>query len=724
MNITFSQMQITPQRLSAYNDLYGMNLGNGVLDQLLKDYTDMQAKYDVDRSGLKNFGYGHQIWYYTGVDAGKDKELKVCFYIGTNQNVSLFLISNRHPLFTKLPTKKLFITNYEMLEFNFLPTIQELEEVGKLTKTVGIKPFNRSPYKRPEERLKPVSFSSVAELSQIIDNELSSITDVRTILKADDFNGFISVIEVIERNFGIGNNDFSTKLKAMTAVAEPSSHNFMSKILEVLDVPKTNQRIAVLATPYTARSYGIVPKFYTFYVVNSDHNTYYYTDKDRVIFGDLGTSYRGHFNVFTPKLFLIENPAFIPDSKVYLEAVIQNTPRAQLPKMMNNEEIKKAIAVHAREQLRQDSAANREKERKNAMLQRMANVTETNAIKINDLEFFKDRIEYQGIKYSSDAISSTEILKNMLLSLGEGNINHDTFVEQFIARITSPKGAGVIKSVLADINVAYETKVTKDKDGTTTTRHYINGHRVNKSEVQDVVRQAICFTDDANYTAFADQVSKCSLKTHQFLSNGLDYTVSDIFQDKVWKLKIPLIRKKNKNYVNLQGHEHQVKNLNRLINMTDKVRMRGPISMDVFIDVLGNEAVLGIKDYKVLGDLIAKAKDAFAEAIKKSEELLKTTEKVLGIQLQTVNIGGRQKQGYVVKGTSGKEYFVDCADASKDRFHHAAYPVFHYPSGQAICIVDKASHRAQVGKDALVNRLFALKNDTFIAKEVHTLGLR
>lgn len=80
------------------------------------------------------------------------------------------------------------------------------------------------------------------------------------------------------------------------------------------------------------------------------------------------------------------------------------------------------------------------------------------------------------------------------------------------------------------------------------------------------------------------------------------------------------------------------------------------------------------------------------------------------------------REGYIITGTSGKQYFVDASDTATGP-HNNHYPVFHFPSGGPICIVDKANHLAQVGKDALVNRLFALKNDTFVAKQITTLNV-
>ena len=45
--------------------------------------------------------------------------------------------------------------------------------------------------------------------------------------------------------------------------------------------------------------------------------------------------------------------------------------------------------------------------------------------------------------------------------------------------------------------------------------------------------------------------------------------------------------------------------------------------------------------------------------------------------------------------------------------------VYDFYSGQYICIVDKST--SQVGQDKLVNRIFALLNDSRVAKHINTL---
>ena len=92
--------------------------------------------------------------------------------------------------------------------------------------------------------------------------------------------------------------------------------------------------------------------------------------------------------------------------------------------------------------------------------------------------------------------------------------------------------------------------------------------------------------------------------------------------------------------------------------------------------------------------------------------LLKEAEETLKIISQNIELkDGTQFTGYLVKGDL-RTYAVNAHD---DR-----HSVYDYDTAQYICIVDKTNN-AQVGKDRLVNRLFALANDKLVATKISTL---
>jgi len=173
-----------------------------------------------------------------------------------------------------------------------------------------------------------------------------------------------------------------------------------------------------------------------------------------------------------------------------------------------------------------------------------------------------------------------------------------------------------------------------------------------------------------------------------------------------FSFKLPLERRKNIMYIVLGDNEYKVRDTNRLINMQN-IRDLGEI-MEL---LLGDKVIEGmtIDDAKAVLKL---AKIEFQSAVDKSKKLLDETEKTLklvrqeNIQMGSVTV----RDGYVVNGKL-RQYVV--ANTEKCE-------VYEYPTGRYICIVDKST--SQVGKDKLINRLYALVNDQALAQDIHTLN--
>ena len=126
----------------------------------------------------------------------------------------------------------------------------------------------------------------------------------------------------------------------------------------------------------------------------------------------------------------------------------------------------------------------------------------------------------------------------------------------------------------------------------------------------------------------------------------------------------------------------------------------------------GNALIEGINAEDVR-DVIDAGKQAFVDAIAKSKELLEHCEKVLGVKQELVTLkDGAEFMGYKIKG----EYRTYAVNATDER-----YSVYDIDTAQYICIVDKSSG-AQAGLDRLVNRLFALHNDSRVATQISTLN--
>ena len=136
--------------------------------------------------------------------------------------------------------------------------------------------------------------------------------------------------------------------------------------------------------------------------------------------------------------------------------------------------------------------------------------------------------------------------------------------------------------------------------------------------------------------------------------------------------------------------------------------------MQVINVLLSGDVVIGIgpEDIK---NVIDAGKQAYVDAIAKSKELLEHAENTLGVSEQHIELkDGTSFNGYLIEGQL-RTYAVNARDQR--------HSVYDYDTAQYICIVDK-SNAAQVGKDMLVNRLFALHNDSVVATQINTLNKR
>ena len=74
----------------------------------------------------------------------------------------------------------------------------------------------------------------------------------------------------------------------------------------------------------------------------------------------------------------------------------------------------------------------------------------------------------------------------------------------------------------------------------------VNGCRINRTEIPDVIRRGLCFTTQHSFDDFCKQVSKCSLLYHKYLAEGIGISARDEFHHTNIRCKIPLVRRKNK----------------------------------------------------------------------------------------------------------------------------------------------------------------------------------
>lgn len=258
-----------------------------------------------------------------------------------------------------------------------------------------------------------------------------------------------------------------------------------------------------------------------------------------------------------------------------------------------------------------------------------------------------------------------------------------------------------------DINVdSKQLKLTKKNN-----RYLINGIRINKHELAEVLKYAMCYPTEEDYKKFLEVVSKCSLKFQKAITRNIRVglrgslgTKRDRDSGEYYDIQLKLTREKNRNYIVVGEGKYPISDTNKLIdsNGGDMIAYAG-----MLMDITGMP-LTSVKE------LLGECHERYLAAVKKSKELLERTKKMFNVELKTVN--GRT--GLVLKGNSGNEYLIE--NNSYD--DHTNYPIYQIRGTdmEHRCIVDKTLVN-QVGEDALVSRIYALANDTYVAKDITTL---
>jgi hypothetical protein len=237
--------------------------------------------------------------------------------------------------------------------------------------------------------------------------------------------------------------------------------------------------------------------------------------------------------------------------------------------------------------------------------------------------------------------------------------------------------------------------------------HYINDKRINQADVLQILERGVCFDDEERYADLLDEVSKSSLKYHEALNHGLLFMIQkDEDYRNPYVMKLNMKRDKNGYALESEGKTFKLTNSNKLMDWSSVGNKRNETHFYELWDRI--KSVITIND----DELAALFKEGVKEqkrAEEKAEALLQKTIKSLGVEKCELEVGGRMEKGYKIKGKM-RTYFL-CETLG----------VYNYNTKQYVCIVDR-THSMRVHKDKLVNRMFALKNDSLLTAEIHTLA--
>ena len=262
--------------------------------------------------------------------------------------------------------------------------------------------------------------------------------------------------------------------------------------------------------------------------------------------------------------------------------------------------------------------------------------------------------------------------------------------------------------------------------------YYINGHRIKKDEIREVLQRAMCFQTQEAYDKFLEDVSKLSLKARDMISKGITLYISSSVDnlrttallefDKTgasWEL---IIRDKD----GKEDSRHKViGGISKFTTRLNKQDFSANISDESLFNLLSEQ--IPTLEVDKIAMLMANGITILNKQIARSRKLLEDTAKATKAVYQTISYGNKRISGYKVQGTSGTEYLIACelGDENKvrnsgDHGSDSMGAVYALPTLRRICIVDTGM-RDQSGYDMIVNRLLAMANDSLVVTQVMTL---
>lgn len=260
---------------------------------------------------------------------------------------------------------------------------------------------------------------------------------------------------------------------------------------------------------------------------------------------------------------------------------------------------------------------------------------------------------------------------------------------------------------------------------------YLNNTRVRKDEISDILKKAICFDAQEDYDKFILEVSKISLTARELMHNGIKILLNSTTSNPV-TIVLEFERSHSSWYLLLRDQNDKIKSkckitggITKFTNLYKKQKASASEAVHLYAkelcDLLDKIEDLSIQDVThlmTIGSFVVNQREA------RSRKLLEDTVKIVKAEYKELSYGNKRERGYVVTGNSGQEYLISCQLGTKvnNRNNHGDKwgTVFALPTLRYICIVDK-SMNDQSGYDIVVNRLFALKNDSQIVREVSTL---
>jgi len=322
------------------------------------------------------------------------------------------------------------------------------------------------------------------------------------------------------------------------------------------------------------------------------------------------------------------------------------------------------------------------------------------------ITFSRHFIEYADQKTGSEDLDLTEFISGLDFKSGELDFNriYERFVEMFA---WAPRPVDL---QLGRIRVRLTEKVNTNRLGVASRLQEVNSIRINKDELIEVLKRAICFESAADYHKLLQDVHRTSLRFRDICSQGLQFDFKDDILDEERFVTFKIVRRSGRNFLVSGEQELLIRDSDRLITKSsyNKVRYGQPRFGELFAffkDLFGLETAEATELFK-------HGLEQYTQVRERARKLVEETIKELNVEEGAVTHDGREYTGYIVKGKQAR-YFVD----------RKGEKVFQFiPGGlRYVCVVDKVLG-SRPRADLLVSRLYALANDSLLAREVHTLA--
>ena len=309
----------------------------------------------------------------------------------------------------------------------------------------------------------------------------------------------------------------------------------------------------------------------------------------------------------------------------------------------------------------------------------------------------------------------------------------DDFFKSFILpNIPNDTEVTLFTATLGSVDVTLTFKSTGERR---TAKWMVNGKKLRRDEINPALKRAMCFEEQDAYDAFLADIQSVSLRARNLMTRGLELTITGTDRRKVPVL-LEFVRSGRtwhlivRNPDGTQFRRHVMNGgatkFSNMLASIERARRMGSskekeLSVEKFMDAMSGVPTMGVDSIR---RLLATGLKSINEALARSRKLLEDTARMVGAEWIEYSHGTKTMQGYKVTGMSGSTYLIACDKVTtsvKDRHGSTKLGgVYSLPNLGYVCIVDKSND--QMGYDIVVNRLLALKNDSFVAGSVKTLG--